>query len=148
MSLEHLPRVLKDALCEERDEIAALSMMAAYVFAYLDRVNWAGFYRLVGGELVVGPYQGHPACVRIALGRGVCGASAQEGRTLIVPDVSAFPGYIACDAQTRSEIVLPIRRGGAVWGVLDIDSPEPARFTQREADVLEEAVAVFESLSF
>ena len=105
--------------------------------------DWAGFYFLKDGELVVGPFQGKPACVRIALGRGVCGPAAATGRTLLVPDVHEFPGHIACDAASRSEVVVPLLRGATLLGVLDIDSPQPARFDADDARGLEAIAAAF-----
>lgn len=108
----------------------------------MDRLNWAGFYLLRDGELVLGPFQGKPACVRIAVGRGVCGTAAARCETVIVPDVHAFPGHIACDAASRSEIVVPLRRGGALIGVLDLDSPEPGRFGEPERVLLERIAAM------
>ncbi len=127
----------------ERDFIANAANTAALLFEALPRINWAGFYFLRGGELVVGPFQGRPACTRIALGRGVCGTAAAERRTLVVPDVHAFPGHIACDAASRSEIVVPLLHADRVLGVLDIDSPETARFTDADAAGLEALVQVF-----
>jgi GAF domain-containing protein len=103
-------------------------------------LNWAGFYFLRGPELVLGPFQGKVACVRIALTRGVCGTAARERRTLIVPDVHAFPGHIACDAASRSEIVVPLMQGDTLLGVLDLDSPLEARFDEDDADGLATAV--------
>jgi L-methionine (R)-S-oxide reductase len=136
-------------LAGERDLIANAANTAALIFAALPRINWAGFYLLRESELVVGPFQGKPACVRIALGKGVCGAAAAQRRTLIVPDVSAFPGHIACDAASRSEIVVPLMVADSVLGVLDIDSPRLARFDEDDARGLERLVAVFcEATSF
>ncbi|MEV0356404.1 GAF domain-containing protein [Nocardia sp. NPDC050697] len=117
--------------------------LAALIFHALPDLNWAGFYFTRGGELVVGPFQGKPACVRIAWGRGVCGTAAATGETQVVPDVHAFPGHIACDADSRSEIVIPLRRGGAVIGVLDLDSPKPGRFDEVDRAGLEGLAAVF-----
>src|SRR6185437_8261070 len=105
--------------------------------------NWAGFYFLKAGELVVGPFQGKPACVRISMGKGVCGTAAQQRRTLVVPDVDAFPGHIACDAASRSEIVVPLLANGSLLGVLDIDSPTPARFDELDREGLERLAAIF-----
>ena len=99
----------------------------------LPQVNWTGFYRLIGGDLVLGPFAGRPACIRIALGQGVCGVAAASGQTQLVPDVHAFPGHIACDARSRSELVVPIVRDGAVVAVLDLDSPTFARFDAEDA---------------
>ncbi|HEX4649028.1 MAG TPA: GAF domain-containing protein [Steroidobacteraceae bacterium] len=124
---------LRALLEGERDRVANAANTAALIFAALPEVNWAGFYFLKGGELVVGPFQGRPACVRIALGRGVCGTAAAQRRTLIVPDVEEFPGHIACDAASRSEIVIPLLAAGALLGVLDLDSPRAARFDEADA---------------
>jgi L-methionine (R)-S-oxide reductase len=112
----------------EPDVIANMANAAALIWQYLPDLNWAGFYRLVDGELVLGPFQGKPACIRIALGSGVCGTAAATGETQRVADVHAFPGHIACDAASRSELVVPIVAVGRVIGVLDLDSPTPARF--------------------
>jgi GAF domain-containing protein len=106
-------------------------------------VNWSGFYFRRGDQLVLGPFQGRPACVRIALGKGVCGAAASAEKTIVVPDVHAFPGHIACDAASRSEVVVPIVHQGRVIGVLDIDSPVRSRFDSVDASGLEEVVRVF-----
>jgi GAF domain-containing protein len=119
-------------LAGERDGLANAANMAALLFQGLPDINWAGFYFMQAGDLVLGPFQGRVACVRIALGRGVCGTAAQSGRTLIVPDVGAFPGHIACDAASRSEIVVPLIQGGRLLGVLDLDSPRHARFDQQD----------------
>lgn len=124
-------------LAGERDPWANAANVAALVFALLPGLNWAGFYFLRGGELVVGPFQGKPACVRIALGRGVCGAAAAARRTVVVEDVHAFPGHIACDAASNSEIVVPILDGGKLVGVLDLDSPRTGRFGATDARGLE-----------
>jgi GAF domain-containing protein len=112
----------------ERDGVANMANAAAVIFQYLPDLNWAGFYRLVDGELVLGPFQGKAACIRIALGAGVCGTAAATQATQRVEDVHAFPGHIACDAASRSELVVPLVRGNLVIGVLDLDSPTPARF--------------------
>jgi L-methionine (R)-S-oxide reductase len=121
----------------ERDVVANAANLAALIFHSLADLNWAGFYWLRGNELVLGPFQGKPACVRIALGKGVCGTAAAQHRSIVVPDVHAFPGHIACDSASRSEVVVPVLRGGAVLGVLDLDSPHPARFTEEDARGLE-----------
>ena len=113
----------------ETDAVANVANAAAALFAALPDLNWAGFYVLRGKELVLGPFQGRPACVRIPLGHGVCGAAAAERRALLVPDVSAFPGHIACDLASRSELVVPLLDGERLVGVLDLDSPRPDRFT-------------------
>ena len=113
----------------EPDRIANAANIAALVFNALPRINWAGFYFLQGEELVLGPFQGKPACVRIPVGRGVCGTAVAEARSQLVPDVHAFPGHIACDVVSRAEVVVPLTdAAGDIFGVLDIDSPEPDRF--------------------
>lgn len=117
----------------EPDGIANMANAAALIAQYLPDLNWSGFYRLVGGELVLGPFQGKAACIRIPLGKGVCGTAAAERRTQLVADVHAFPGHIACDAASRSELVVPIVRDGELLGVLDLDSPSPARFDEEDA---------------
>ena len=125
----------------ERNGLANTANMAAVLFQALPGLNWAGFYFLRGHELVLGPFQGKVACVRIALGRGVCGTAAQTRQTIVVPDVHAFPGHIACDAASRSEIVVPLVQDGQLLGVLDLDSPALARFDRDDAAGLETAVA-------
>jgi L-methionine (R)-S-oxide reductase len=128
-SYDDLAGALGALLDGETDALANVANAAAALFAALPDLNWAGFYVLRGEELVLGPFQGLPACVRIPLGRGVCGTAAAERRTLLVPDVSAFPGHIACDFASRSELVVPLVDGGRLVGVLDLDSPRPNRFT-------------------
>jgi GAF domain-containing protein len=125
----------------ERDGIANCANTAALIYHALPALNWAGFYFLRGEELVLGPFQGKVACVRIPLGRGVCGTAAARRETLVVPDVNAFPGHIACDADSRSEIAVPLIRSGALLGVLDLDSPRADRFDQDDARGLEGLVA-------
>lgn len=112
----------------EPDGVANMANLAALVWQLVPDLNWAGFYRLLGEELVLGPFCGKPACIRIPLGRGVCGTAAAAGETQLVEDVHAFPGHIACDAASRSELVVPVLRDGAVVAVIDLDSPLPARF--------------------
>jgi L-methionine (R)-S-oxide reductase len=112
----------------ERDRTANAANVAALVYHALPDLNWVGFYFFDGRELVVGPFQGLPACVRIALGKGVCGTAAETGTTQLVPDVHAFPGHIACDAASASELVVPLFDGDTLVGVFDLDSPKPARF--------------------
>ncbi len=124
----------------ERDALANSSNMSALLFEALPALNWAGFYLVRDGELVLGPFQGKAACVRIALGRGVCGTAAQRRQTVVVPDVHAFPGHIACDSASRSEIVVPLIEDERVLGVLDLDSPQLARFDEVDAVNLEAAV--------
>ena len=121
----------------ERDAVANMANAAALLWEYLPDLNWAGFYRLVsndgGGELVLGPFQGKAACIRIPVGKGVCGTAAATRETQVVADVHAFPGHIACDAASRSELVVPIVRADLLLGVLDLDSPEPGRFDAEDA---------------
>ena len=135
-----LNKQLAAVLSGERNGLANTANMAALLYQGLPELNWAGFYFLHGTELVLGPFQGKVACVRIALGRGVCGTAATRRATVIVPDVHAFPGHIACDSASRSEIVVPLVRDGRLWGVLDLDSPRPARFDQDDAAGLQTAV--------
>jgi GAF domain-containing protein len=121
----------------ERDGVANMANLAALIWQFVPELNWAGFYRLVDGELVVGPFCGKAACIRIPLGQGVCGAAAQTRETQLVEDVSAFPGHIACDAASRSELVVPVFRAGGVIAVIDLDSPHRARFDNEDAAGLE-----------
>ncbi|WBY16962.1 GAF domain-containing protein [Erythrobacteraceae bacterium WH01K] len=121
----------------ESDAVANMANLAALLWEFIPRMNWAGFYRMVDGELVLGPFLGRPACIRIPVGQGVCGAAAATGETQLVPDVHAFPGHIACDAVTRSEVVVPVIRDGEVIAVIDCDSPEDARFEEADARGLE-----------
>ncbi|MCL1511115.1 GAF domain-containing protein [Parasaccharibacter sp. TMW 2.1884] len=129
----------------ERDEIANLANIAALLFEAMAQVNWVGFYLMKGGELVLGPFQGRVACTRIAVGKGVCGAAVAERAVQRVADVHAFPGHIACDGASESEIVLPIMKGGEVHGVLDIDSPVKNRFSAEDQAQLEALVRLLES---
>src|ERR1700744_1374078 len=123
---------LTGLLAGEGDFIATAANMSALIYDALPDLNWAGFYFLKQGELVVGPFQGKPACVRIAMGKGVCGTAATQRKTIVVPDVHEFPGHIACDAASRSEIVVPLVTGGELVGVLDLDSPLPGRFDDED----------------
>jgi GAF domain-containing protein len=127
----------------ERDPIANAANLAALLYGALPDINWAGFYLLKEGELVLGPFQGKPACVRIALGKGVCGSAAERRETIVVDDVHAFPGHIACDAASKAEIVVPLLHDGAVIGVLDIDSPRFARFDADDRKGLEAVAALY-----
>jgi GAF domain-containing protein len=143
-----LERELAALLEGEHDLVANAANTAALLFEALPELNWAGFYfARASGELVLGPFQGRPACVRIPAGRGVCGAAAQARRTLVVPDVHAFAGHIACDAASNSEIVVPLLRGnlqdGELLGVLDLDSPRLARFDDQDRAGLERLAAAF-----
>jgi L-methionine (R)-S-oxide reductase len=130
-------------LGDERDPIANAANMSAFLFMSVPDLNWAGFYFLQDGELVVGPFQGKPACVRIAIGAGVCGAAVARRQSILVPDVHAFPGHIACDAGSRSELVVPLIRDGVVLGVLDLDSPSLARFDEEDQAGMERLAAIY-----
>jgi L-methionine (R)-S-oxide reductase len=150
--LQDLREQARALLAGERDPIANAANLASLIFHTLPELNWAGFYWMKGGELVLGPFQGKPACVRIAVGKGVCGTAVRDRRTIVVPDVDQFPGHIACDSASRSEVVVPIfgkldpglRRGDEpVLGVLDIDSPVLARFDEEHARALEALAADF-----
>lgn len=121
----------------EPDGVANMANVAALLWEYLPDVNWTGFYRVVGGELVLGPFQGKAACIRIALGEGVCGTSAESGKTQLIADVHAFPGHIACDANSASELVVPVKRDGKVFAVIDLDSPSLMRFDADDAAGIE-----------
>ncbi|NLW97176.1 GAF domain-containing protein [Luteimonas wenzhouensis] len=127
----------------EPDRIANAANLSALVYHALPRLNWVGFYFFDGTELVVGPFQGLPACVRIPLDKGVCGAAARTRRTQRVDDVEAFPGHIACDAASRSELVVPLVRGGELLGVFDLDSPDPARFDVVDQEGLETIARIY-----
>lgn len=137
-----------EALSEiDADLIPVLSNASAVLNEGLDRINWVGFYLMDRGSLLVGPFQGKSACVRIEIGKGVCGTAVQQDKTLRVEDVHAFPGHIACDSASRSEIVLPIHSNGKVVGVLDIDSPELDRFSESDEQGLEIVVKVIERVT-
>lgn len=123
-----LVQQLEGLLHGERDAIANAANLSALLYDAMPTLNWAGFYLMRGGELVLGPFQGKPACVRIPVGRGVCGTAVARRESVLVEDVHAFPGHIACDAASRSELVVPLIRDGEVIGVIDLDSPEPGRF--------------------
>jgi GAF domain-containing protein len=141
---KELAEQLSALLAGESDPVANAANTAALLFHSLPELNWAGFYFLrEGGELVLGPFQGKPACVRIAAGRGVCGSAVQRGRSVLVDDVHAFPGHIACDPASRSELVVPLLRDGAILGVIDLDSPVPGRFTQADQDGIERVAAIY-----
>ncbi|MEL7729990.1 GAF domain-containing protein [Citromicrobium bathyomarinum] len=131
-----------DALTDgERDGVANMANLAALIWSFVPDLNWAGFYRMVEGELVLGPFVGRPACIRIPLGQGVCGTAAQSGETQRVEDVHAFPGHIACDGASASELVVPVVREGKVIAVIDLDSPKKARFSQGDAQGVEALAA-------
>lgn len=137
-----LSKQLDALLTGETNAIANFSNASALLNQFFDQINWVGFYIMEDGELVLGPFQGLPACVRIPLNRGVCGAAASKQETVIVPDVHAYPGHIACDAASQSEIVVPIVKDGELVGVLDIDSPIKDRFTEHDAEGLEQFIQV------
>ena len=139
---DELAAELAALLAGEPDLIANTANMAALVYHRLPDLNWAGFYFARGGTLVLGPFQGKPACVRIAWGNGVCGAAAAQARSIVVPDVHEFPGHIACDAASRSELVVPLLIAGRVVGVLDLDSPRLARFEDGDRLGCERLVAI------
>ena len=130
----------------EHDPVANMANVAAVLFHGLPDINWAGFYRMVNGELVLGPFQGKAACIRIALGQGVCGTAAATGHTQLVADVHAFPGHIACDAESRAELVVPMIHNGVVIGVIDLDSPTPDRFDAEDAAGCERLAALIAPL--
>lgn len=121
----------------EPDPVANMANLSALIWQFLPQLNWAGFYRMVDGELVLGPFQGKAACIRIPLGQGVCGTAAASGVTQLVPDVHAFPGHIACDAASASELVVPVKRDGKVIAVIDLDSPQLERFDAEDAAGIE-----------
>lgn len=127
-------------------EVANLSNASAMLWEALPEINWAGFYKMMDGMLVLYPFQGKPACIRIGVGRGVCGTAVAEDKTQLVPDVHQFPGHIACDSASNSEIVVPIHVDGKVWGVLDIDSPVFNRFDETDKEGLEQFVKVLETV--
>ena len=127
-------------------EVANLANASALLWQFLPDIHWAGFYKMEDGALVLGPFQGKPACIRIPVGRGVCGTAVAENKTQLIEDVHQFPGHIACDCASNSEIVIPIHKGGNIWGVLDIDSPQFGRFTQEDKAGLEEFVNILENV--
>jgi GAF domain-containing protein len=137
-----LAAALDSLTADEPDPIANMANVSALLMQYLPDLNWAGFYRNLGGELVLGPFQGKAACIRIPFGKGVCGAAAASRETQLVEDVHAFPGHIACDAASRSELVVPIVHQGDLLGVLDLDSPNPGRFDAGDAAGCEALVAI------
>lgn len=142
---ELLLKQLKSVLEDERDVIANLSNVSAILNDALININWVGFYLMKNRELILGPFQGKLACVHIAIGRGVCGTAVKENRTMLVEDVHAFPGHIACDCASNSEIVVPLKKDNMVLGVLDIDSPSTARFTKEDQKYLEQVVELLVS---
>ena len=127
-------------------EVANLANASALLWQEMEGINWAGFYKMTDGILVLGPFQGKPACIRIPVGKGVCGTAVAEDKIQLVYDVHQFPGHIACDSASNSEIVLPIHVNGEIWGVLDIDSPHIGRFTEADREGLEKVVSVLEAV--
>ena len=127
-------------------EVANLANASALLWQEMDGINWVGFYKMTDGALVLGPFQGKPACIRIPVGRGVCGTAVAEDKIQLVYDVHQFPGHIACDSASNSEIVLPIHVNGEIWGVLDIDSPHAGRFTEADREGLIKVIAVLEAV--
>ena len=144
MNYEKLKKEIRALIDGVPYEIANLANISAALWQAMENINWAGFYRMDGGTLVLGPFQGKPACIEIPLGRGVCGTAAQKRETVLVEDVHQFPGHIACDSASNSEIVVPIFKNGEVYGVLDIDSPYLSRFTPEDQRGLEEIVKILE----
>jgi len=132
-----LAKAAQDLTTGERDPVANMANIAALIWQFVPDLNWAGFYRAVGDELVLGPFLGKPACVRIPFGQGVCGTAAAIGATQIVPDVHAFPGHIACDGASRSELVVPVIGRIGLLAVIDLDSPQPGRFDEEDAAGME-----------
>jgi L-methionine (R)-S-oxide reductase len=139
----HLAAQLRSLLQDERDFIANAANFSSLLYHTLPAVNWVGFYLLKNNELVLGPFQGQPACVRIAMGKGVCGTAAELRQTVVVENVHEFPGHIACDSASNSEIVVPLIREGRLIGVLDLDSPSLSRFDEDDAEGLNELVQIF-----
>ena len=134
---------LQGLLEGEKDQIVKMASITSVLHQSFENFYWTGFYRMIGGELVIGPYQGTPACLRIAIGKGVCGTAVETGETQVVPDVHAFPGHIACDAASESEIVIPVRVGDKIIAVLDIDSTAKNSFDDTDAEYLERITAHF-----
>lgn len=139
-----LTKQLQSLIEDKQNLIAILSNTSAILNDNLDQINWVGFYLIENEELILGPFQGHPACVHIAIGKGVCGTAVAEDKTQLVKDVHAFPGHIACDANSKSEIVIPIHVNDEIIGVLDIDAPITDRFTNEDKEGLEVIVKVIE----
>jgi GAF domain-containing protein len=139
---DQLATQLSSLLAGERDLIANAANFSSLIFHGLPDLNWAGFYFMKDDQLVLGPFQGQPACVRISIGQGVCGAGAARCATVIVPNVHEFPGHIACDSASNSEIVVPLMKGSKLIGVLDLDSPKPSRFDKEDAAGLEQLVGI------
>ena len=140
-------RSLEALLAGESDPVTVMANAAAQIYATVEGINWAGFYRAKNGELLLGPFQGKPACMHISFDRGVCGAAYTENSIMVVDDVETFPGHIACDAASRSEVVVPVRRpDGTPAGLLDVDSPEKGRFTDGAVEYFRRVAALIEEL--
>ncbi|MDW4392296.1 GAF domain-containing protein [Staphylococcus saprophyticus] len=139
-----LEKQVSSLIEDESNLIAILSNVSALLNDSIDQINWVGFYLIENEALILGPFQGHPACVHIAIGKGVCGTAVSEEQTQLVNDVNAFPGHIACDANSKSEIVVPLRKNNQIIGVLDIDAPITSRFTDVDKNGLEQIVARIE----
>lgn len=139
-----LEKQVSSLIEDESNLIAILSNVSALLNDSIDQINWVGFYLIENEALILGPFQGHPACVHIAIGKGVCGTAVSEEQTQLVDDVNAFPGHIACDANSKSEIVVPLRKNNQIIGVLDIDAPITSRFTYVDKNGLEQIVARIE----
>ena len=140
---DRLVKQVRSLLENEVDPIANMANVAAHLYHSMEDVNWVGFYRFERGELILGPFQGKPACVHIALGSGVCGTAAQRRQTIVVPNVHRFPGHIACDSASNSEIVVPLIKANRLIGVLDADSPVFNRFDEEDRQGLEEVVRIY-----
>lgn len=141
---EYMNMSLEGLISEEPDWLANLSNAAALLWMFMDDINWAGFYVYKNGELVLGPFQGKPACTHIQIGKGVCGTAAEQRKTQLVKNVHEFPGHIACDSQSNSEIVIPLLIENKIVGVLDIDSPKLGRFDQTDKEYLEQFAEIVE----
>ncbi|MDW4355389.1 GAF domain-containing protein [Staphylococcus saprophyticus] len=139
-----LEKQVSSLIEDESNLIAIMSNVSALLNDSIDQINWVGFYLIENEALILGPFQGHPACVHIAIGKGVCGTAVSEEQTQLVDDVNAFPGHIACDANSKSEIVVPLRKNNQIIGVLDIDAPITSRFTDVDKNGLEQIVARIE----
>lgn len=142
ISNDSLQKDVKSLLNGETNWIANCSNFSSLLFHALQDINWCGFYFLINGELVLGPFQGKPACIRIPMQKGVCGTAAYSKKTIVVDDVNEFPGHIACDVDSKSEIVIPLEYNGRLLGVLDIDSPKLARFTEQDAMLLQHLCSI------
>lgn len=140
--LQYMLFLLTGQVVSEKDELANLSNATAIINSCINDLNWVGFYLMKNGELVLGPFQGLPACNRIKIGKGVCGTAVEEAKTQLVNDVHLFPGHIACDSASKSELVIPIIKDGIAYGVLDIDSPIKERFTQQHKEYFERLVNI------